>query len=167
MKLKERITLDESAAEERVVRINRVSKVVTGGRRFSLNALVVVGDKNGNIGCGSGKGKEVPDAIRKAIKNAKKNVFGVSLKGTTIPHIVEAEYCSARVLLKPAPKGTGIIAGAAIRSVVEVVGIHDVVSKSLGSDNKSNIVKATLKALQSLRSREDVEQLRGVKIDEA
>lgn len=167
MKLKKRIQLNEANVEERVVRISRVAKVVTGGRRFSLNALAVVGDKEGHIGCGAGKGNEVPDAIRKAIKNAKKSVRKIALDGNTIPYEVEAEFCAARVLLKPAPEGTGIIAGAAVRAVMEVVGVHDVVTKSLGSSNQSNIVKATLKALESLRSKEEVERLRGVKIDAA
>lgn len=167
MKVKERTKVNADGIEERLVKVNRVAKVVTGGRRFSLNALMVVGDQEGRVGCGTGKGKEVPDAIRKAVKNAKKDLRKVSLKGNTIPYQVEAEYCAARVLLKPAPPGTGIIAGTAVRAVMEVVGIHDVVSKSLGSDNKSNIVKATLKALDSLRNKEDIERLRGVEIDEA
>ena len=152
--------------EESIVNIGRVTKVVKGGRRFRFTALIVVGDKNGTIGYGMGKAKEVPDAIRKAVKNARKALFKVSRKDTTIPYSVIGEYCSARVLLKPAPKGTGVIAGEVVRAVVEAVGIQDIVTKSLGSKNQMNIVKATLVALKSLRSKEDVEQLRGVKINE-
>ncbi len=167
MKFNKRIQLNEANIEERVVKINRVTKVVTGGRRFSLNALAVVGDTEGCVGCGAGKGNEVPDAIRKALKNAKKNVCKIALEGTSIPYEVEAQFSAAHVLLKPAPEGTGIIAGTAVRAVMEVVGIHDVVTKSLGSGNQANIVKATLKALESLRSKKDVERLRGVKINAA
>ena len=167
MNTRKLIKLNEGDVKEFVVRVKRVSKVVTGGRRFSLNSFVVVGDGKGLVGCGLGKGNEVPDAMSKAFKNARKRVQPVILKGTTIPYEVEAEFCAARVLLKPAPEGTGIIAGAAVRAVMEAVGIYDVVSKSLGSGNQVNIVKATLKALQSLRSIEEVEALRGVKINVA
>ncbi|OED34195.1 30S ribosomal protein S5 [PVC group bacterium (ex Bugula neritina AB1)] len=155
---------DEVQLEERVVQVNRVVKVVTGGRRFSLNAFSVVGDGKGSVGFGAGKGSEVPDAIRKSIKNAKKRMTKIFFQGNTIPYVVEAEFCSARVILKPAKEGTGIIAGAAVRAVMEAVGIHDVVTKSLGSSNKANIVKATLKALKSLLDAKEVERLRGVKI---
>lgn len=147
---------------ESVVKINRVAKVVTGGRRFSLNAMVVVGDRNGRVGYGSGKGKEVPDAIQKAIKNAKKHLVQVRQKNTSIPYEVMGEYCSAKVLLKPAPEGTGIIAGASVRAVMEAVGIQDIVTKSLGSDNQVNIVKATVAGLQSLRDRDEVLKERGL-----
>lgn len=147
---------------EEVVKINRVAKVVTGGRRFSLTALVVVGDRKGSAGFGSGKGKEVPDAIKKGVKNARKNMKKVNLDGTTIPYEVTGEFCSAKVFLKPAAPGTGLIAGAAVRSVLEAFGVHDILSKSLGSDNQVNIVKATFKALESLRDREEVLRMRGV-----
>ncbi len=152
--------------KEFVVNISRVAKVVKGGRRFSLTALVVVGDQNGSIGIGSGKGKEVPDAIKKATQKAKRNMIKVIRKGTTIPYEVTSDFCSAKVLLKPAPQGTGIIAGGAVRAVMEAAGIQDVLSKSLGSDNVKNIAKAAIFALKSLRDRKTVEKLRGVSLDE-
>ncbi len=155
---------DSEELIENVVNVNRVSKVVTGGRRFSLSALVVVGDGKSRVGYGSGKGKEAPDAIRKAIQNAKKDMVDLVLEGSTIPYEVVGKYCSAKVLLKPAVEGTGIIAGSTVRAVVESVGIHNIVTKSMGSDNVINIVKATFEALKQLRDRKQVEQLRGVKL---
>jgi len=164
---KKNVKVDELELAEYVVNISRVAKIVKGGRRFSLTAFVVVGDRKGSIGYGSGKGKEVPDAILKATKAAKKNMTTVVRKGTTIPYEVLGVFKAAKVLLKPASEGTGIIAGGAVRAVVSAVGIHDILSKSLGSDNNVNIVKATVLALKKLRDVSYVEKVRGVKINEA
>jgi small subunit ribosomal protein S5 len=149
---------------EKVVFINRSAKVVKGGRRFNFSALVVVGDKKGRVGVGMGKAGEVADAIRKGGESARGNMVGVSLKGPTIPHEVFYHYCGAKVLLRPASPGTGIIAGKTVRAVLESAGVKDILSKSLGSKNAANVVKATLNALLSLRLREDIYKARGIQI---
>lgn len=152
---------DGSGLVEKVVFINRSSKVVKGGRRFSFSALVVVGDKKGRVGLGLGKGKEVSESIRKGGEIAKARMIGVSLKDTTIPHEVISRYCGAHILLRPASPGTGVIAGKTVRAVLESVGVKDVLSKSLGSKNAANVVKATMAALQQLRLREEIYLGRG------
>lgn len=151
---------------EKVVAINRVSKTVKGGRIMKFSALVVVGDQNGTIGFGMGKSNEVPDAIRKGIEDAKKNLHHITLKGTTIPHEVVGKFGAGEVLMKPAPKGTGVIAGGAVRAVMEAAGIKDVRTKCLRSNNPCNVVSATMQGLCSLRDAEQVAAVRGKTVEE-
>lgn len=152
--------------KERVVAINRVSKTVKGGRIMKFAALVVVGDGNGTVGFGVGKAGEVPDAIRKGIEDAKKNLIKVSLKGTTIPHETIGSFGAGRVLMKPAAPGTGVIAGGAVRAVVETVGLSDIRTKALRTNNPYNVVRATIAGLQSLRTAEEVAAIRGKTVKE-
>jgi len=162
------VTLDELTGHElteKVVFINRSAKVVKGGRRFNFSALIVVGDKQGRVGVGLGKAREVADAIRKGGEMARSQMVGVALKDATIPHEVLSRYCGAKVLLRPASPGTGIIAGKTVRAVLESAGVKDVLSKSLGSKNAANVVKATLGALLSLRLRQDIYRGRGLEVE--
>ena len=148
--------------EDRVVSINRVTKVVKGGRRLRFAAIVIVGDKNGHVGFGTGKAQEVPEAIRKAVEDAKKNLINVPMVGSTIPHEVIGTYGAGRIMLKPAEEGSGIAAGGAVRAVIELSGVDDVTSKSLGSNTPVNVVRATINGLQNMRSAEETAARRGV-----
>ncbi|HPG42435.1 MAG TPA: 30S ribosomal protein S5 [Acholeplasmataceae bacterium] len=157
---------NDNQFEERVVAINRVTKVVKGGRRFRFAALVVIGNKQGQVGFGTGKAAEVPDAIKKAVEQARTNMIEVPIVNSTIPHQVTGQYGAGKVFLKPASEGTGIIAGGAVRAVFELAGVNDILSKSLGSSTPINMVRATFAGLQELRTPEKVAALRGVDVSE-
>jgi len=159
-----RIDPNKLALEERVVQINRVAKVVKGGRRFSFSAVVVVGDGAGHVGVGLGKAGEVPESIRKGVEDAKKNLIRIPMVGTTIPHEVNVQYSASKVMLKPASQGTGVIAGGSVRAVLEAAGIRDILSKIYGSTNPVNVTRATIEALRGLHSAEELGARRGVRL---
>lgn len=166
MAQRSKVDPDQLDLEERVVDINPVSKTVKGGRTRSFSVVVVVGDGRGHVGAGAGKAKEVAEAIRKGVDDARKNLITVPLKGTTIPHETKTRFAGAQVILKPASEGTGVIAGGAVRAVVELAGVKDILSKSLGSSNPVNVVKATIEGLKSLRTPEEVSKMRGKAVAE-
>ena len=155
-----------SEFKEKLVAVNRVSKTVKGGRNMRFSALMVVGDENGRVGCGMGKAVEIPEAIRKGCEDAKKQMINVPMAGTTIPHAVTGVFGTARVKMLPAPEGTGVIAGGPVRDVLEACGIKNIVTKSIGSNNKINVVRATLAGLSQMRSAEQVAKLRGKTVEE-
>lgn len=157
---------EDSEFEDRVIHINRCAKVVKGGRRFSFAAIVVVGDKKGQVGIGQGKAGEVPEAIKKATKQARKNLIKVSLHGTTIPHEIVGKFGASRVLLKPAPEGSGVIASSTVRAILECAGIQNILTKSLKRDNPHNVVRATMAGLRDLRTLEQIAQLRNKSVAE-
>ena len=166
MAMMQRNNEQEKEFNEKLVAVNRVSKTVKGGRNMRFSALMVVGDEKGRIGCGMGKAVEIPEAIRKGTEDAKKNMVTVSLVGTTIPHEVIGVYGTGRVLLMPAPEGTGVIAGGPVRQVLEAVGVKNIRTKSIGSNNPINMVKATLNGLKQLRNAEEIAKLRGKTVEE-
>lgn len=157
---------EESEFKEKLVAVNRVTKVVKGGRNFRFSALIVIGDEKGRVGCGMGKAAEIPEAIRKGVEDAKKNLITVPIVGTSIPHEAIGSFGTGKVVLKPAPEGTGVIAGGAVRAVIENCGIKDIVTKSYGSNNPINIVKATIEGLSQLKTVEEVARLRGKSVEE-
>jgi small subunit ribosomal protein S5 len=160
------VTIDETELIDKVVFINRVAKVVKGGRRFRFSALVVVGDGKGLVGVGYGKANEVPEAIRKGIENAKKSLYRIPLKGATIHHQVMGKWGAAMVLLKPASPGTGVIAGGPVRAMMEALGVKDILTKCIGTNNPNNVLKAVMQGLLSIRSPEDIANIRGKKVSE-
>ncbi|WP_010652078.1 30S ribosomal protein S5 [Oceanobacillus massiliensis] len=164
--MKTNIDANKLDLEERVVTVNRVAKVVKGGRRFRFAALVVVGDKNGHVGFGTGKAQEVPEAIKKAVDDAKKNLITVPIVGTTIPHQINGRFGSGNVLMKPASEGTGVISGGPVRAILELAGVGDILTKSLGSNTPINMIRATLNGLTNLKTVEDVAKLRGKSVEE-
>ena len=164
--MNQRIDASTLDLKEKLVYVNRVSKTVKGGRTMRFSALIVVGDGNGHVGCGIGKAAEIPDAIRKGIEEAKKNIVDVSIVNGTIPHETVGEFAAAHIVMKPAANGTGVIAGGPVRSVCELAGITDIRTKSIGSNNPNNMVNATIEGLKSLKSAEEVARLRGKSVDE-